>query len=39
MCWTNADYVDGASKKVKDLKPAGTGILGNHTFRTVWLSA
>jgi peptide/nickel transport system substrate-binding protein len=39
MCWTNADYVDGASKKVMGLKPTGTGILGNHTFRTVWLSA
>jgi peptide/nickel transport system substrate-binding protein len=39
MCWTNADYVDGASKSVRDLKAAPTGILGNHTFKTVWLAA
>lgn len=39
MCWTNADYVDGVSKKVQGLKPNPGGILGNHDFRTVWLSA
>ena len=39
MCWTNADYVDGASKKVKGLQPSPGGILGNHRFRDVWLSA
>jgi hypothetical protein len=39
MCWTNADYVDGLSKKVKGLKPSPAGILGNHRFRDVWLSA
>jgi peptide/nickel transport system substrate-binding protein len=39
MCWTNADYVDGVSKKVEGLKPNPGGILGNHDFRTVWLSA
>lgn len=38
LVWTNADYVDGLSKRVKGLKPAGTGILGNHTFRDVWLA-
>ena len=32
LVWTNADYVDAASTKVKGLKPAGTGILGNHTL-------
>jgi peptide/nickel transport system substrate-binding protein len=39
MCWTNADYVDGLSKKVQGLKGSPGGILGNHNFRTVWLSA
>ena len=39
LVWTNADYVDAASTKVRGLKPAGTGILGNHTFRDVWLAA
>jgi peptide/nickel transport system substrate-binding protein len=39
MCWTNADYVDGVSKKVQGLKPNPGGILGNHDFRKVWLSA
>lgn len=39
MCWTNADYVDGVSKNVQGLKPNPGGILGNHNFRTVWLSA
>ena len=39
MCWTNADYVDGVSKSVKGLTPNPGGILGNHDFRTVWLSA
>jgi peptide/nickel transport system substrate-binding protein len=39
MCWTNAAYVDGVSKKVQALKPNPGGILGNHNFKTVWLSA
>jgi peptide/nickel transport system substrate-binding protein len=39
MCWTNADYVDGLSKNVKGLKASPGGILGNHLFRNVWLSA
>jgi peptide/nickel transport system substrate-binding protein len=39
ICWTNADYVDGLSKKVKGLKASPGGILGNHRFRDVWLSA
>jgi peptide/nickel transport system substrate-binding protein len=39
MCWTNADYVDGVSKKVQNLRANPGGILGNHDFRSVWLSA
>jgi peptide/nickel transport system substrate-binding protein len=39
LCWTNADYVDGLAKSVKGFKPSAGGVLGNHTFRTVWLSA
>jgi peptide/nickel transport system substrate-binding protein len=39
MCWTNAAYVDGVAKKVHNLKPNPGGILGNHNFKTVWLSA
>ena len=38
MCWTNADYVDGVSKAVRGLKANPGGILGNHNFKTVWLS-
>lgn len=37
--WTNADFVDGLSKKVNGLKPSAAGILGNHRFQDAWLSA
>ena len=37
--WTNADFVDGLSKKVQGLKPSAGGILGNHRFQDAWLSA
>jgi peptide/nickel transport system substrate-binding protein len=37
--WTNADWVDGLSKKVQGLKPSAAGILGNHSFLNAWLSA
>jgi peptide/nickel transport system substrate-binding protein len=36
--WTNADFVDGLSKKVKGIKPSAAGILGNHRFQDAWLS-
>ena len=36
LLWTNADYVDALSKKVLGLRPAGTGILGNHSFLDAW---
>jgi peptide/nickel transport system substrate-binding protein len=36
LIWTNADYVDAVSTKVKGLAPAGTGILGNHSFLDAW---
>ena len=38
LSWTNADFVDGLSKKVKGLKPSSAGILGNHRFQDAWLS-
>jgi peptide/nickel transport system substrate-binding protein len=37
--WTNADFVDGLSKRVNGLKPSSAGILGNHRFVDAWLSA
>jgi peptide/nickel transport system substrate-binding protein len=37
--WTNADFVDGLSKKVHGLKPSAAGILGNHRFQDAWLAA
>jgi peptide/nickel transport system substrate-binding protein len=37
--WTNADFVDGLSKKVQGIKPSAAGILGNHRFLDAWLSA
>jgi peptide/nickel transport system substrate-binding protein len=37
--WTNADFVDGLSKKVHGMKPSAAGILGNHRFQDAWLSA
>jgi peptide/nickel transport system substrate-binding protein len=36
LLWTNADFVDALSKNVQGLKPAGTGILGNHSFLDAW---
>jgi peptide/nickel transport system substrate-binding protein len=36
--WTNADWVDGLSTKVKGLKPSGAGALGNMTFMDAWLT-
>jgi peptide/nickel transport system substrate-binding protein len=36
--WTNADFVDALSKKVRGLKPSSAGILGNHRFQDAWLS-
>jgi peptide/nickel transport system substrate-binding protein len=37
--WTNADWVDGLSKKVQGLKPSAAGVLGNYRFMDAWLSA
>jgi hypothetical protein len=37
--WTNADWVDGLSTKVKGLAPSGAGALGNYRFLDAWLSA
>jgi peptide/nickel transport system substrate-binding protein len=36
--WTNADWVDGLSKKVQGLKPSAAGALGNYRFMDAWLS-
>ena len=36
ICWTNADYVDALSTKVKGLAPSSAGILGNHSFLDAW---
>jgi peptide/nickel transport system substrate-binding protein len=38
LSWTNADWVDGISKKVKGLQPSAAGILGNYRFLDAWLS-
>jgi peptide/nickel transport system substrate-binding protein len=35
--WTNADWVDGLSNKVKGLRPSGAGALGNFRFLDAWL--
>jgi peptide/nickel transport system substrate-binding protein len=35
--WTNADWVDGLSNKVKGLKPSGAGALGNFVFLDTYL--
>jgi peptide/nickel transport system substrate-binding protein len=35
--WTNADWVDGLSNKVKGMAPSGAGALGNMTFMNAWL--
>ena len=32
IIWTNADWVDGLSKKVQGLKPSAAGALGNYRF-------
>ncbi|MGN6379630.1 MAG: ABC transporter substrate-binding protein [Gaiellales bacterium] len=37
--WTNADWVDGLSTKVKGLKPSAAGALGNYRFLDAWLSS
>jgi peptide/nickel transport system substrate-binding protein len=37
--WTNADWVDGLSTKVKGLEPHPAGVLGNYLFMNAWLSA
>ena len=37
--WTNADWVDGLSKKVQGLKPSAAGVLGNYRFLDAWLSS
>ena len=37
--WTNADWVDGLSKKVNGLKPSAAGVLGNYRFLDAWLSS
>ncbi len=39
IVWTNADFVDALSLKLKGLVPSAGGILGNHKFDTAWLSA
>jgi len=36
--WTNADWVDGLSKKVQGLKPSAAGVLGNYRFLDAWLA-
>lgn len=38
LSWTNADFVDALSKKIRGLKPSSAGILGNHRFQDAWLS-
>jgi len=35
--WTNADWVDGTSKKMQGLKPSAAGALGNFRFMDAWL--
>jgi peptide/nickel transport system substrate-binding protein len=37
--WTNADWVDGLSTKVKGLEPHPAGVLGNYLFLNAWLAA
>jgi peptide/nickel transport system substrate-binding protein len=39
LLWTNADWVDGLSNKVKGLAGSGAGALGNYLFENVWLAA
>jgi peptide/nickel transport system substrate-binding protein len=35
--WTNADWVDGLSNKVKGLRPSAAGAMGNFRFLDAWL--
>jgi peptide/nickel transport system substrate-binding protein len=37
--WTNADWVDGVSTKLKGLAPHPGGVLGNYLFMNAWLTA
>lgn len=37
--WTNADWVDAVSNKLKGLEPHPGGILGNYLFMNAWFSA
>jgi len=39
ILWTNADWVDALSKKVKGLNPHPAGAVGNFEFMNAWLSA
>jgi hypothetical protein len=36
--WTNADWVDGLSKKVQGLKGSAAGAVGNFAFLNAWLT-
>jgi peptide/nickel transport system substrate-binding protein len=36
--WTNADWVDGLSNKVKGLAPSGAGALGNFVFLNTYIA-
>jgi peptide/nickel transport system substrate-binding protein len=36
--WTNADWVDGLSKKVQGMKGSAAGAVGNFAFLNAWLS-
>lgn len=38
LLWTNADWVDGLSTKVRGLAPSAASALGNYLFRNVWLA-
>lgn len=39
LLWTNADWVDGLSTKVRGLAPSAASALGNYLFKNVWLTA
>jgi peptide/nickel transport system substrate-binding protein len=39
LLWTNADWVDGLSTKVRGLEPSAASALGNYLFRNVWLAS
>jgi len=38
LLWSNADWVDGLSKKVHGLAPHPAGVLGNYLFMNAWLA-